>query len=126
MKAERDYMTVDEVAKKMNVVPQKIYYLVYNNLIAWKKMFNRYVIPLTEVAKIEDFSLVKKSLLSPKQYCEKNNIKRSLFNYRRMCGYIKTVKIGGRIFVKENQLENKIEEIPKGLQGIDLRQLLQN
>jgi len=113
MKTEKDFVTVKEVSVRYGKTIQQVYYLIKKNIIESKKIFNRFVIPIKEIKKLDEYVTVKQTMLTPKQHCEKYGIKRGLFNYRMMTGIIKTIKINGRRFVEEPKPFTAEPEAPK-------------
>jgi len=93
------YYTIQEAAKRLGITEQKIYYEIERGRLACQEIAGRMVL-LEEGFKALKKRLVQQGMLmTPAQYCKKHGMSRSKFDYRKQAGYIKTIKLGGKVFV---------------------------
>lgn len=99
------FYTIQEASKKLGVTEQKLYYEIEAGRLKFNVVANRKVIMADDFTQLKKKFLYQRILLTPKQYCQKHNMSRSKFDYRRATGRIETVKVNGKIFVKEGGSE---------------------
>lgn len=95
--------TVSEVAEKLDISPHRIYYMQEKGLIPKKRKFGQILLSENDFQKIRKRVSLMDSMETIKEYCRRKKISRNAFNYRRSRGRIVTVKIGGRVFVREGE-----------------------
>jgi len=94
-------MTVKEVSEKLDIPEHVIYYEIERGGISRHKFGYFVMVDEDGIEYLKNKEKAKEGLLTPKEYCKKYKIKRGKFNYNVLKGYIKAIKIGGKVFVKE-------------------------
>jgi len=98
-----NFYTVAEVAGQLDVTQQKVYYEIDHGRLNCQMIANRKVIMKEEVDALRDRLARENNLMTPGEYCEDRLITRSQFDYRVSVGKITTIKIGGKVFVTEEE-----------------------
>ena len=93
------FFTIQEVAKKLGITEQKIYYEIDRGRLLCQTIAGRMVILEESFRSLKKRLVQEGMLLTPAQYCKKNGMSRSKFDYRKKMGQIKTVKLAGKVFV---------------------------
>ena len=96
-----NFLTVQEASKRTGITEAVLYYEMSKGRLAFQEMVGRRVIMEDELDRFVQKARQKEILTTPTEYCKKNKISRSTFNYRKLAGKIDTVKIDGRVFVRE-------------------------
>jgi len=91
--------SMNEVAQRLGVPVHRVYYDEMKGHLRTVTVAGRKVVTEDEVSRYRRNKSIGITMQTPGQYCRKNSMSRSKFDYWRRTGKIRVVKIGGRVYV---------------------------
>jgi len=95
--------TIEQASEILKVPQQRIYYEIHSGRLKPLNIMGRYALSEENIESLKNKYFRKDNLITVDEYCKSKKISRSIFNYRKGIGYIKVIKIDGRVYVRSDK-----------------------